>query len=59
MYVCMSVRNGFTIEIYRFTHSLLSGMCHSWCYQCIIVRKTRRIDNEGRLENKARDIEDS
>jgi len=22
MYVCMSVRNGFTIEIYRFMHSL-------------------------------------
>ena len=24
MYVCMSVRNGFTIEIYGFMHSLLT-----------------------------------
>ena len=30
MYVCMSVRNGLTIEIYEFMHSLrTSGMCHS------------------------------
>ena len=33
MYVCMSVRNGFMTELYKFTYSVYvpSGTCLSWC----------------------------
>ena len=27
--VCMSVHNGFTIEIYEFTHSLRTSLTHA------------------------------
>ena len=29
MYVCMSVRNGFTIEIYGFAHSLRTSLARA------------------------------
>ena len=69
----MSVRNGFTIEIYGSTHSLhtfltraaqMYGFTHSlrtfWvCAAYGAIRwRTRRIEDDGRLENASRKIED-
>ena len=46
---CMSVCNGFTIEVYGFTlHTFLARTAHGG-----------RIEDDGRLENKSRDMEDS
>ena len=43
MYVCMSVRNRLTIEIYGFMHSLRTfGSCHSWCQRAMAWRSRPR-----------------
>ena len=56
----MSVRNGFTIEIYGFMHSLHTFLAYVPLVVPLISRwRTRRIENDGRLENLSRDIEDS
>ena len=52
MYVCMSVRNGFMIEIYGFMHSLCTfGTCHSGCH-CVMASRsrsrTRKIEDDAR-----------
>ena len=46
----MSVRNGFTIEICKFTHSLHTFLART--------AHGGRIEDDGRLENKSRDMED-
>ena len=46
---CMSVRNRFTIEIYRSIRTL-------WH---VSPQRTRNIKDESRLENQSRDIEDA
>ena len=51
MYVCMSVRNGFTIEIYGFMHSLhtsLARATHDAIAIEIEVKDRRRHQNESR-----------
>ena len=46
----MSVRNGFMIEIYGFTHSLHTFLAHT--------AHGGKIEDGGRLENESRDMED-
>ena len=53
MYLCMSVRNGFTIEIYGFMHSLCTfGMCCSGCHCAMVawrsMSRTRKIEDDDR-----------
>ena len=53
----MSVRNGFTIEIYSFTHSLCTFLA-----RLLMVPsqwRTWRIEDDSRIQNESRDIEDS
>ena len=52
MQVCMYVRNGFTIEIYRFMHSLRTfGTCRSGCHRVMVRLKlrTRKIEDDDRM----------
>ena len=58
MYVCMSVRNGFTTEVYELTYSL-----RTLRHVPLLVRlssrwKTWRRDDDARPENASRDTED-
>jgi len=56
MYVCMSVRNGFTIEIYGFTHSL-----HTFSVSAThddIAMEVEDSDVRRRHQNKSRCMED-
>ena len=52
----MSVRNGFMIEIYGFTHSLHTFL--AWPLMVSSQWRTQRIEDDSRLENESRDIED-
>ena len=51
-YVCMSVRNGFTVEIYGFRHSLrtcLARDAHDAIAMGVMSRfRTRRIEDDAR-----------
>ena len=60
MYVCMSVRNGFTIEIYGFMHSL-----HTYWH--VLLRMPSRdgveievedLEDRRRCQNESRCMED-
>ena len=51
----MSVCNGFTIEIYEFTHSF-GRAAHGDI--AISRNRIQRKEDPGRLENESRDIED-
>ena len=58
MYVCMSVRNGFTTEVYEITYGL-----RTLRHVPLLVRlssrwKTWRRDDDARPENASRDTED-
>jgi len=53
----MSVHNGFTIEIY--TYIVYIPFSHvPLMVPSISRRRTQRIEEDSRLENKSRDIED-
>ena len=51
MYVCMSVYNGFTIEIYRFTHSLCTFLARAAHGAVDIVME----DSEDTRQEQARE----
>ena len=58
----MSVCNGPTIEIYGFMHSLHTFLaCSAQGAIAILIsrNRTRRIEDDSRLENLSRDIENS
>ena len=62
MYVCMSVCNGFTIEIYGFMHSLRTfGTCHSGCHRANGGMEIEVEDSKDRrqCQNESRCMEDS
>ena len=50
MYVCMSVRNGFTIEIYIVYVPF--GTCRSGCHRVMVARRLRL--RTQRIEDNAR-----
>ena len=56
VYVCMSVRNGFTIEIYGFMHRVRTfGLCRSGCHRDRTMAwrsrlRTRKIEYEARIQ---------
>ena len=53
----MSVHYGFTIEIYGFTYP--AARVPSFLCLCSCWKTLRRIDDDGRPENKCRDTENS
>ena len=63
MYVCMSVRYGFTIEIYGFMHSLRTSLARATHDAIAVKVEDLRIEDgdsedRSRRQNKSRDIED-
>ena len=58
VHACMSVCNGFMIEIYRFMHSLCMFLARA-AHAAIVTsqQRTQRIEDNSRVENESRDIE--
>ena len=56
----MSVRYGFTIEIYRFTHSLRTFLPHAAhdAIACDGHIEVEDSEDRSRHQNKSRDMED-
>ena len=52
MYICMSVRNGFTIEIYGFTHSLRTSLARAAHDAIMIGVKVLRIEDDVRTSSE-------
>ena len=58
MYVCMYVRNGFSIEIYGFMHSLRTFLARDAHDAVSIEVKVNDSEDRRWSQNKSRDIED-
>ena len=56
MYVCMSVRNRFTIEIYWFTHSLRTSL--ACAAHDAIMMKVEDSEDRRRCQNDSRCMEE-
>ena len=58
MYVCVSVRNGFTIEICRFTHSLRTSSARAAHDTIAMEIKVKDSEDTRRRQNESRCMED-
>ena len=57
--VCMSVHNGFTIEIYEFTHSLCTFVAHVNHDAIVMEIEVENLEDRKRCQNESRDMKDS
>ena len=57
MYVCMSVRYGFTIEIYGFAHSLRTSLACAAHDAITMEAKVKDLEDRRRRQNESRYIE--
>ena len=57
--VCMSVHNGFTIEIYGFTHSLCTFLARATHDAIVMEIEVENSEDRRRRQNESRDMKDS
>jgi len=58
MYVCVSVRNGFTIEICGFTHSLRTSLARVAHDVIVMEAEVKDSEDRRRRQNEFRCMED-
>ena len=56
MLVCMSVHNGFTIEIYRFTHSLCTFLAHATHDAIVMEIEVENLEDRSQCQNESRQL---